>query len=293
MSLKEIVIAFVLISLGIGAGVYVSTSRDAPEVESNTDPLVTGSSLAAGSDPQVLNADALSRKVASLESQVTLLLDRIEELESRQDAVAMSLSDALPMDNGTATPTPDNPPPRAFTGRRGQGQAPDEMIGYLTAAGVDPVLAEDIVRRQGQVELERLELRDQAIRDGSIGTPEFREKMRELRDQDVSIREEVNELAYDRYLYQSGQPNRIAVDSVILGSAAEQNGIQPGDMILRYEGRSVYNHRDLRSATSAGERDELVNVTVARNGSELTVTMPRGPLGVRLSPMFVDPDEDS
>lgn len=285
MSLKEIVAVFVLVSFGVGAGVFMTLSEQGDETTFASD----GNSPTAGSQPT--SDMGLNQKVAALESQLSTLVARVEELEAQN----LALTKMVPVQPAVTTESALNSAEAAQAvprGRRDNG-SPDQMISNLVAAGVDRFMAEDIVRRQSEVELKRLELRDMAIRDGTMGSAEFRNMMRELRNEEVSIRNEVDDRAYDRYLFQSGQPNRISVDSVILGSAAEQNGIQPGDMILSYEGRPVYSHRDLRSATSSGERDELVNVTVLRDDNEMTVSMPRGPLGVRLSPRYIDPDEDA
>ena len=160
----------------------------------------------------------------------------------------------------------------------------------LIAAGIDPVTAEDIARRQSADALARLELRDQAIRDGTIGSEAYRDALRELRASETNLQSEVGSDAWDRYLYLTGQSNRIAVRSVMLGSAAERAGIQAGDMITSYDDSPLYQYRDLRAATIDGERDETVNLTVVRDGQPMTISLPRGPLGVRLSSLSLNPD---
>ena len=128
------------------------------------------------------------------------------------------------------------------------------------------------------------------MRQGFMGTPEYRDQLRTLRAEEVSFKDELENGAYDRFLYHTGQSNRIAVESVMLGSTAEQSGIKSGDMIVRYEDQPLYNYRDLRGATISGERDEIVAVTVLRNGNELTMSIPRGPLGIQLNAVRLDPN---
>tara|TARA_B110000503_G_scaffold45937_1_gene75053 strand:- start:1566 stop:2390 length:825 start_codon:yes stop_codon:yes gene_type:complete len=160
----------------------------------------------------------------------------------------------------------------------------------LIRAGLDVFTAQQIAQKQSEAELRRLELRDNAIREGYMGTDRFREEITQLRGDEVRVRDEIDEASYDKYLYYTGRPNRVAVTSVLLGSAAEQCGVQQGDIILRYEDVPLYSSRDLRTATIQGERDELVTLTVQRGDSQVTLSTRRGPLGVHLSPMSVDPE---
>ena len=167
------------------------------------------------------------------------------------------------------------------------------VVDGLIAAGIDPLTADEIARAESQIQLRRLELRDAAMREGYIGSDRYREELRNLQDSKIDIKQEVGEDAYDKYLYHTGQPNRIRVESVILGSVAEDTGIQRGDIIMRYEGDRLFDWNDLQSATTGGERGELVNITVSRDGSEMTLTVPRGPLGIHLNAVRQDPDGNS
>ena len=123
-------------------------------------------------------------------------------------------------------------------------------------------------------------------------TDRFREEITQWREEQVSVRDEIDEASYDKYLYYTGQANRVAVASVLLGSAAEQSRIQQGDMILRYEDVPLYSSTDLRSATIQGERDELVTLMVQRGDAQVTVSTQRGPLGVRLNPKSINPEQN-
>ena len=160
----------------------------------------------------------------------------------------------------------------------------------LIRAGLDAFTAQQIARKQSEAELRRLELRDNAIREGYMGTDRFREEISQLRGDEVRVRDEVDEASYDKYLYYTGQPNRVAVTSVLLGSAAEQSGVQQGDIILRYEDEPLYSSRDLRALTIQGERNEMVTLTVQRGNSQVTLSTRRGPLGVHLGQRSIDPE---
>jgi hypothetical protein len=154
------------------------------------------------------------------------------------------------------------------------------------AAGFDPVSAAELKKRASEIEMDRLYLRHQARREGWHRTPEYDQAVRKLRQ---SIKEELGEDAYDRFLFASERSNRLLVDSVMESSPAEQNGLQPGDIIFRYDGSRVFSYRDLRDATTRGEMGETVPVEIRRGGEVLEVDLPRGPLGVRLDRTTVQP----
>lgn len=223
------------------------------------------------------DAEALSR-IAALETQLAAVSARLRSLEARESDTPTEAIADLVMETNESVSTM-------------AGDGPLPVYDGLIAAGLDSFTADEIARRVSESELQRLELRDKAIREGYIGSEQWREEMIAARQDRVRIRDELDSSTYDRYLYMSGQSNRVAVSSVMLGSAAERSGIEAGDVLLRYEDEALYKTGDIRGLTSQGERDELVDVTLLRNGNQLTVSMPRGPMGVRLSAIRINPDD--
>lgn len=63
--------------------------------------------------------------------------------------------------------------------------------------------------------------------------------------------------------------------AVVKGSSAEQAGIQPGDVIIEFDGKRVEDSKDLVQKTSAAEPGTEVKLVVIRNGrrKRLSVTM--------------------
>ncbi|MCG6941912.1 MAG: PDZ domain-containing protein [Thiohalocapsa sp.] len=173
--------------------------------------------------------------------------------------------------------------------QRNRPSTPAQQRESLVSVGVAPEVADDIIWRESQLSLARLELRDEAARNGWLGSARYRDELRRLNGQRVSIEDEIGVDAYDRYLYQTGQSNRVAVESVLPGSAGEESGLLPGDVIERYGDQPVLDFQDLRAATSAGERGELVNVTVVRDGERVELVLPRGPIGIGLDATRLDP----
>ena len=105
----------------------------------------------------------------------------------------------------------------------------------------------------------------------------------------IPLREELGDAAYDRYLYATGEDNRVRVDGIIPGSVAELAGLQPGDLIETYAGQPLFGYADLRDATAGGERGDLVRVQVRRGGQVLDLNLSRGPLGVQLDTARAEP----
>jgi C-terminal processing protease CtpA/Prc len=159
----------------------------------------------------------------------------------------------------------------------------------LQAAGLAPDYAADLAGRLNQQEMDLLYLRDQALRENWIDTPRYREEVQALRSSGTSLQDELGADAYDRYLYATGQPNRVVVSSVIGSSPGQVAGLQPGDRIVSYNGERIFSPNDLRSATSAGEPDQYVAMQVDRGGQTVEYLLPAGPIGVRLDVDNVEP----
>lgn len=152
----------------------------------------------------------------------------------------------------------------------------------LIRGGISSNLAQDIVRRKNSVELKRLELQDRAKRENYQDTQRYFDELNDINQQDVDLREELGDERYDEYLYTSKQNNRVRVSSVMLGSAAEQSGLQKGDIVLSYDNKQMFSWRELKNATTEGQLGEFISVNINREGEIYSFTVPRGPLGIQL-----------
>ena len=274
---KQFLGIFLLITIGVVAGLVLSSQRES-----------TIPSQSSAPTPAPLSGEVSSKldqeRVTALEAEIARLQARVATLESVTLESGTLESERMPDEPVSFSPdivtlTPDiltNPTIPVAEG--------------LIAAGIDVFTAEDIARKQSETQLKRLELRDTAFREDFMGSDRYREELAKIRQSEVRIRDEIDDESYDKYLFYTGQSNRIAVSSVMLGSAAEQSGIHAGDLIVRYENEPLYNYRDLREATIQGERGEIIDLTVVRDGSLITVSIPRGPLGVRLNSVRMNPD---
>ncbi len=153
----------------------------------------------------------------------------------------------------------------------------------LVAAGLEPQQAKSIMQFLADIEMERLYMHDQATREGWVGTPRYRQEHMSLNEREEELRLELGDADYDLYLYGSGQPNRVIIQSVIEGSPAQKVGIQSKDIAYSYAGNRLYNMRDLVTATTEGVANESVLLEVIRDGRIYEFYLPRGPLGVRVS----------
>ena len=169
-------------------------------------------------------------------------------------------------------------------------RTPEQRHQALLASGLMKGTASDILQRESELDILRLELKDQATREGWYRDSAYFDALRELNSEQVSLRGEVGDEIYDRYLFLTGQANRVTVDSVMIASAAEQSGLLAGDVIEVYAGSRIFNIADLTRATTAGVRDEMIAVTLRRNGAVFETWVPRGPLGVRLDRAQISPD---
>jgi serine protease Do len=63
----------------------------------------------------------------------------------------------------------------------------------------------------------------------------------------------------------------VTVGDILSGSPAEQAGLQPGDVILKFDGRDVKNFRALRTLVAGAPLDKQVDLQIVRNGKPLTL----------------------
>ncbi len=271
---------------------------------------VAAAALRAGRDDRERDA----ARIAALEGEVATLRERLAEEASERAVLALetqqlrvALERALASAEATGSPepaepqTPDSAPPervpataeaaRAAHAAAGVASTPTFDAEPLLAAGFRPDDVERFRARLDEIELSRLYLRDQAAREGWLETPRFREESLAIGREFLGLRDEFDESLYDWVLFSTGHPNRVAVTEVLSGSAAQSAGLQPGDVIVRYDDRLVLSPTELRDATTGGREGELVSVEVQRaeDPAPLRLFVPRGPLGVRMTPTSVTP----
>jgi len=257
-------------------------TESVPPTINNAEQLATDSSaVAALTRRLVVMEQALDtlREELRLEQQSTLALQS-ELLQIRNSPRQQSSEELLSASGeeegvqALTTPLPDT------------GSTDTEISNELAmlAAGVDPDTAREITARMDQYTLAQLEVRDTASREGWLDSDDYAQRSAAALPEPVDIRAELGDDVWEQYLYSIGRANRVRVASVLAGSAADTAGLKAGDLLLSYAGNNVFTTFELQRATREGERGEPVNVRLDRAGSILDVSIPRGPLGVTLSP---------
>jgi hypothetical protein len=253
----------------------VSTNTDNAPVEDNTP------------DPSN-QLDAINSKLDDLLELIAQETKQRKQLAQEVDSLKQNLATINAEDSDESN---RNQSRTIRTHQRNAGTRRNKWFNdqAMINAGVDVTEATRIRQLYEDVEMKKLYLRDQAIRDGTIGSEDYRNKQNELNNQLASLRDELGEDVYDAYLYAAGQPNRVIVLSALKNSPASQAGIQSGDTILRYDNQRIFSWNDLRTATTQGDLNTTVLVEVMRDGKPLNVYVPRGPLGVQLDNSSVAP----
>jgi hypothetical protein len=155
---------------------------------------------------------------------------------------------------------------------RGEGR---NLAERLTEAGFSLDEAQRIETRLEELSVEAMQQRYETQRSG-----EPQSVIDQLRNGSATLRAELGDADYERYLEATGRPTRVGVSSVLSSSAAQTAGIQPGDQIVAYGGERVFDVRELNQVLLEGEPGEPVVVDVERDGQLIQLVIPRGPLGI-------------
>ncbi|MFV9616713.1 MAG: PDZ domain-containing protein [Gammaproteobacteria bacterium] len=247
----------------------LNNEKKVADLFSSINPFVEKKDSPAFSNPASDNKTERNR-LNYLEDEISQIKQQLKEIKQ-----------ALAVMPGTA-PDPTNPV--SITSKRTASFLPQRLYNLenLIKGGIASTVAEDIVRRKNSIELKKLELQDRAKRYNYLNTQRYFDELDDINKLDVNLREELGDERYDEYLYTSKQNNRIRIASVMLGSAAEQSGIQKGDVVLSYDNKQMFSWQELKNATTEGQLGEFVSISIVRNGEVYSFTVPRGPLGTQL-----------
>lgn len=268
--MKNIVIAVILSAGGAfaAAGFYFAVDDEVPGTNASTD-----TNTFDATQP-------VEARIANLEKAVS------EERLARQllQEEVLYLTMELERSTGQLVPPGDEAPQvvadesASRNARREEYRRRNSREGRvesLVAAGFLPSQADMILRREEELQMQAIQDRFDAERSG-----ESVDWMANRTLASDTLREELGDADYERYLEANNRSTRIAVSSVIESSPAQTAGLQPGDEIVRYDGERVFSMTDLSRQTMVGAPGETVVVDVMRNGNIMQVVMPRGPVGI-------------
>lgn len=269
--MKSIVAAIVL-SAGAAfaaAGFYFSSDTPPPGIAGSPDTNTFDSSL-----PVEQRVDALEQAVSDERLARQLLQDEVfyltNELERLSEPERFDTPVAVPEEN-----VDDGEQSMSRSERRRRARTREGRIERLVEAGFLPSQAEWITQREQELQMQALQARFDAERSG-----EDVDWMENRTLSGDTIRAELGDADYERYLEANNRSTSISVSSVIESSPAQTAGLMPGDEIVRYDGERVFSMTDLTRRTMVGEPGQTVVVDVMRNGNLMQVVMPRGPVGI-------------
>ncbi len=220
--------------------------------------------LTAVGDPALLNA--LTDELAQLREEQQQLQARLARIEGVPSAVAAPLVEVDTAEEAEAEVEEETAPVQ---------QPPSQQ--RIDQAGLTTDEFSIMEDRAQALYRENFELEWRARRERYLAgeqRPDARQR----------LRAELGDDAYDRYLYASGQSNRVRVRRVMPDSAAARAGIAEGDLLLSYDSERLFGFDDLRRASYQGEPGDSVIVEVRRqDGSQAQLALPRGPLGISSS----------
>ena len=209
-------------------------------------------------DAEILQRAALEDRVAELAAQLGALGER--------PRLARDADGEQPPANGRDIRV------REQANRGGADQRRERLvIDRLTAAGFPPDRAEWINRRTEELRMQALQEQYDARREGR--PPAGDSGL-------TTLRTELGEADYERYRTAMGQPTSVGVADVLASSPAERAGLMPGDEIVAYGGKRVFDVGELNALTLEGTPGESVVLDVRRDGQNVQLVMPRGPIGI-------------
>ena len=269
--MKSLLVAIILsATAAFGAAAYYFKTEESSPV--GTGPLDTNTF-----DPTLpveARVDALEKAVSDERLARQLLQDEVFYLTNELDRLTAPERFAPPEEISSEA-VAESEPEMSREDRRRRARTREGRIERLVEAGFLPSQADWITQREQELQMQALQQRFDAERIG--------EEVDWMANRSLTgdtLREELGDADYERYLEANNRSTSVSVSSVIESSPAQTAGLMPGDQIIRYDGERVFSMTDLTRQTMVGEPGQTVVVDIMRNGNMMQVVMPRGPVGV-------------
>lgn len=270
-------------ALGVLAGYAAGTWQRAPGAGGGDPATAAQDRVTAAAPDTPTTARGDQDELAALRTALEEERDRVALLEFEAEMLR-SFVEAQSKETAEA-------PAATAAGRDEQGSLPGATTAgaerdwfdqdSLISRGIDAQRATWLEERFEELQMAELYLRDEAMRGGWVGTRRHRDELRRLR---ADTFEALGEEDYDLLLFAAGRNNRVVVKSVLKSSPAADVGIEPGDILERYGDEKIFTPLDLIEAPSKGDPDRSVPLVIVRDGEPVRVSLPRGPLGIRIAP---------
>lgn len=161
---------------------------------------------------------------------------------------------------------------RLTEGSTVEEDAQDARRTAMIEAGLSPARADYIQKRESEMRFEMMQAYYEARNSGERIDPI-------TMNPEALLRADIGDADYEKYLQANGRSTAVDVANVMASSPAERAGLQPGDQIVGYDGERVFSTSDLMQRTMAPGSGDVV-VDVVRDGVQMQVVLPRGPIGV-------------
>jgi hypothetical protein len=230
-------------------------------------------SAPANDGPATARLEALEEALAAEVEQRVALEQRVAELasqlEGRSDRSALG-----ELVTGVAEAPGVQQRERGRDAGAARAASERRMVEQLIAGGFAADRAEWINRRSQELRMQALQAQYAAMREGRAFEPGT------VLGNEGILRAELGDADYERYLAALGRPTSVGVRDVLASSPAESSGLLPGDEIVAYDGKRVFDMRELNALTLQGTAGESVVVDVRRGDQNVQLVMPRGPIGI-------------
>lgn len=265
---------FGFLAVGLAAGFVISIA-----VSSGGGSHASGSRPVSGASD--VRGSAAIAPAAQHESQNALLEKEIEALRKRLSATKSGLP-RRPM-----TPNEQIAQNNALM-ERYEAAVRERDIQLLLAAGYAPDRIEWLKNRSEELKEQRRREETERLKRG-LPVHQGLMEMAYLHHGDIELRYEIGDDEYEKYLHALDRPASVGVVNVLPGSIADSVGIKPGDQIISYGNKRIFNagELDAMAMEKRGTGGSSV-VTVRREGQLLQFEVPAGLLGVRSPVPVVD-----
>lgn len=207
----------------------------------------------------------------ALEDTIAMLFEELERIEGAGDQAAAARRQAEREQERAARSTERGRPGTVEWVRNYQ----ERRVTRLVEGGFSEDEARRILQQESEASFKAMKVTWEAQRNGeNIDFPGLSNSPQSI------LRAEIGDDAYARYLEVQGQPTAVRVTQVLSGSPGTAAGLQPGDQLVSYDGRRLFDVGDLRRQTMQGEPGQDVVIEVVRDGVRMQLTVPRGPIGI-------------
>jgi hypothetical protein len=155
-----------------------------------------------------------------------------------------------------------------------EGAREQRQIERFIDSGLTMERAQYILQREDEIAMEVLQARYEATQSGADAAVIANLSTSQM------MRDDLGDADYEKYLNALGRPTTINVRDVLTNSPAQAAGLAPGDEIVGYDGKRVFDMNELTSLTYEAGPGGTVAIDVIRDGQPMQLYVERGPIGV-------------